>query len=212
MLYSWKNDQTFKNKILPFTRGITLVGPERLFILYQLVMQVKYIDGCFAEVGVYKGGTAKLIFETSNLIGGNFRKFYLCDTFDGMPETDKEKDKHCKGDFADTSLETVGKLFNDDIAIELYKGVFPNSIPIASDCFGSRYSLVHIDCDIYKSVKDCCEFFYKRMNFGGIMVFDDYGFPSCPGALLAVDEFFSDKLEQPIVLPTGQCIVIKLGV
>jgi hypothetical protein len=42
------------------------------------------------------------------------------------------------------------------------------------------------------------------------MVFDDYDFPSCPGARIAVDEFFFDKPEFPIVLPSGQCVVIKI--
>ncbi len=42
------------------------------------------------------------------------------------------------------------------------------------------------------------------------MVFDDYGFESCPGAKQAVDEFFADKNERPWYLPTGQCVVITL--
>jgi O-methyltransferase len=42
------------------------------------------------------------------------------------------------------------------------------------------------------------------------MVFDDYGFLTCPGAKKAVDEFFSDKREYPCYLPTGQAIVTKL--
>lgn len=41
------------------------------------------------------------------------------------------------------------------------------------------------------------------------MVFDDYGFPTCPGARKAVDEFFADKRETPIVLPTGQAVAIR---
>ena len=39
------------------------------------------------------------------------------------------------------------------------------------------------------------------------MIFDDYGFPTCPGARQAVDEFFADKREVPFVLPTGQAVV-----
>jgi len=42
------------------------------------------------------------------------------------------------------------------------------------------------------------------------MVFDDYGFESCPGAKAAVDEFFSGKIERPWYLPSGQCAVVKL--
>ena len=41
------------------------------------------------------------------------------------------------------------------------------------------------------------------------MIFDDYGFPACRGEKDAVDEFFADKPEKPITLPTGQALVIK---
>ena len=44
------------------------------------------------------------------------------------------------------------------------------------------------------------------------MLFDDYGFESCPGAKQAVDEFFRDKAEKPLVLPTAQAIIFKQGV
>lgn len=43
------------------------------------------------------------------------------------------------------------------------------------------------------------------------MIFDDYGFASCPGARMAVDEFFRDKPDRPCYLPTGQCVVSRVG-
>ena len=52
-------------------------------------------------------------------------------------------------------------------------------------------------------------FFYPRMEEGAVMIFDDYGFTTCPGAKKAVDEFFTNKKEKPIYLPTGQCIVTR---
>ena len=42
------------------------------------------------------------------------------------------------------------------------------------------------------------------------MIFDDYGFPSCPGARQAIDEYFMDKPEKPLILATGQAVVFKL--
>jgi O-methyltransferase len=42
-----------------------------------------------------------------------------------------------------------------------------------------------------------------------MMLFDDYGFTSCPGVRKAVDEFFADKLHKPVYLPTGQALVIN---
>jgi len=44
---------------------------------------------------------------------------------------------------------------------------------------------------------------------GGFIVCDDYGFPSCPGARAAVDEFFAGKTAFPLCLPTGQALVFK---
>lgn len=90
--------------------------------------------------------------------------------------------------------------------IRFYQGVFPST---AEDVRNITFCLVHIDVDIYQSVIDCCNFFYMRMQKGGMMIFDDYGFLTCPGAKVAVDEFFADKPEYPCYLPTGQCIVIR---
>jgi len=73
----------------------------------------------------------------------------------------------------------------------------------------ARIAFAHVDVDIYRSVLDCCEFIYPRLVQGGFMLFDDYGFASCPGARRAVDEFFLDAPETPIVLGTGQAFVIK---
>jgi O-methyltransferase len=42
-------------------------------------------------------------------------------------------------------------------------------------------------------VKECSEFFYERLVDGGVIVYDDYCSPSCPGAKLAVDEFAVGK-------------------
>lgn len=83
------------------------------------------------------------------------------------------------------------------------------SAPVISN-LADRIAFAHIDLDIYQSILDSCRFIYPRLSPGGVIVFDDYGFMSCPGAREAVDRFFADKLEIPLVLPTGQAIVIKL--
>ncbi len=38
----------------------------------------------------------------------------------------------------------------------------------------------------------------------------EFRYPSCPGARRAVDEFYADKPERPLVLNTGQAIVTRL--
>lgn len=52
--------------------------------------------------------------------------------------------------------------------------------------------------------------FYPRLTEKGVMIFNDYGYPSCSGVEKAVNDFFDEKIETPIYLPTGQCVVIKV--
>ncbi len=135
---------------------------------------------------------------------------HLFDTFAGMPETDTIHDLHQEGDFADTSLEAVLKHVNSAVRnasfINFHQGYIPDTF---SGLEQHEIAFAHIDVDIYKAIHDCCDFIYPRLQNGGFIVFDDYGFGSCPGARTAVNEFFSDKPEQPLILPTGQAIVFR---
>jgi hypothetical protein len=47
------------------------------------------------------------------------------------------------------------------------------------------------------------------MNDGGVLVCDDYGFTTCPGATRAIDDYLSDKDERMIALPAGGGFLIK---
>lgn len=201
-IHLWDEDRYF-NSLMREIEKYTIVDKVRCFMIYQFAKQVSESKGDVAEFGVYRGGTAKLlakVFEAQN------KMVHLFDTFSGMPPTQLGKDLHKEGEFDDTSLDNVKAFLHDCRNVRFYKGFFPG---IAKPLECINFCLVHIDVDIYKSVMDGCEFFYPRMVEGGIMIFDDYGFLSCPGAKKAVDEFFQDRPENPGYLPTGQCIVIK---
>ncbi|OHB64667.1 MAG: hypothetical protein A2168_02955 [Planctomycetes bacterium RBG_13_50_24] len=185
-------------------RAYTLVDQDRCFMLYQFVGYANAKEGEMAEVGVYKGGTAKLI---SKVAAKTAKTVHIFDTFSGMPPTDITKDRHKEGDFSDTSLDAVKKYLADCNNIRFNQGYFPDT---ATSIIDLSFCFVHIDVDIYESVMESCKFFYPRLVKGGILIFDDYGFLSCPGAKMAVDEFFSGKSEYPCYLSTGQCFVIKL--
>lgn len=199
----WDEDAVFDmlNRQLA---GYTLVDKTRCYMLYQCAKQVAHVPGDVAEVGVYRGGTARLICKTIESTG---KAIHLFDTFEGMPAVRVDKDIHREGDFNDTSIERVRSYLSDCRNVHLHQGIFPKtSAPVAQQSF----ALVHIDVDIYQSVVDCCGFFYPRMSNGGIMIFDDYGFVSCPGVKQAVDAFLEDKPETPLYLPTGQCMVVRI--
>jgi O-methyltransferase len=198
----WDQDSAFKrifDKI-----DYTLVDHARCYVLHQFAKQASALPGDLAEVGVYKGGTAKLLALTT---APRAKKIvHLFDTFSGMPPADAAVDCHHDGDLGDTSLQAVQRHLRDCNNVRFYPGFFPDT---AGPIENLRFCLVHVDADIYQSVKDSCIFFYPRLESGAIMVFDDYGFPSCPGARKAVDEFFSDKEEFPLYLPSGQCFIVR---
>jgi O-methyltransferase len=187
----------------------TLVSRERLYVLYAMALNAIHLEGDFWECGVYKGGTARMLAELLVARAQAGVRLHLFDTFSGMPETDRELDVHREGDFSDTSLEEVRRVVGNRERVEFHPGWIPDTFGGMSE---ARVALAHIDVDIYQSVRDCCEFIYPLMKPGGVMIFDDYGFPSCPGARKAVDEFFADKAETPLVLETGQALVIRSGV
>lgn len=186
-------------------RSRTLSSVDRCWILYSLVMQSLPLGGEVWECGVYKGGTAAMI---ARLLADHkaHKLLRLFDTFTGMPDSDLTVDLHHKGDFADTSIESVREYIGNASSVAYHQGYIPETF---RDLEGSTICFAHVDVDIYKSVMDCCIFIFPRLCVGGVMVFDDYGFPSCPGARSAVDSFFADSGFIPLILSTGQAVVFK---
>ncbi|KPJ56640.1 hypothetical protein AMJ49_04400 [Parcubacteria bacterium DG_74_2] len=169
-------------------------------LLYLSVISAKKIPGDIAEVGVYKGGSAKLICEVKE-----DRVLYLFDTFEGLPETSKDDPpSHYKGRY-NALLENVQQYLVKYKNVYFYKGVFPAT---ADTVKNKTFSLVHLDVDLYKSTLDCLNFFYPRMSKGGIILLHDY--PNLFGVKKAVDEFFKDKPEPIIRATYNQCLIVKI--
>ncbi len=181
----------------------TVQSLEDFFNLYQLVQLTQKLEGEIAEVGVYRGGTAKLI---ASLKGQ--KSLHLFDTFTGLPEVRAEVDRHKASDFDDTSLEAVRRYLSGFTGIHFHPGFFPDS---AQDLARTpiRFSMVHLDVDIYESTKAGLEFFYPRMVKGAVILSHDYRNLGCPGVKQAFDEFFTGKPESVIELWKTQCLVVK---
>ena len=164
--------------------GETVCGANAIQTLRELALKIKDFDGVVVEVGVFRGGSGKVLKDTLP-----DDQIYLFDTFEGMPQENEFDNLHKRGDFADTSYEEVCKLFADSPNVSVYKGCFPQE---NSDIlFDKQVKFLHLDVDIYQSHVDCLEFFHDKMVSGGIIVFDDYNAPTCLGAKKAIDEYAS---------------------
>jgi O-methyltransferase len=197
-------DDPERKNIIDLIRQVKRETPMLLFDneAYQIFMAVKRtkkISGDMAEVGVYKGGSAKLICEAD---GG--RPLHLFDTFEGLPEVGSiDSPEFYKGQFA-ASLDRV-KDYLKDYRVCFYKGLFPST---GAGVAGNYFSFVHLDVDTYESTRSCLDFFYSRMSRGGIILSHDY--INAAGVRRAFDEFFGEKPEPIIEMSGSQCLIVKL--
>jgi O-methyltransferase len=118
---------------------------------------------------------AEIVFKKSK----HHKRLRLFDTFEGMPDADSGRDLHKRGDFSDTSLAAVKDSVRHDNLVSYYPGFIPDTFQRLED---SKIALAHVDVDTYQSVLDCSRFIYPRLSPGGFIIFDDYAYPSCPGA------------------------------
>lgn len=190
----FETDEYKKNSLLDYSRA---------YFLYQCVKNLEHVEGSIAECGTYRGGSAYLIAKTLE----KPTNLHLFDSFEGMPDLITSHDTHKKGDLKDTSFDHVRKLMAPFKNIFIHKGLFSANFPQISP--EEKFKFVHCDADIYQSVHETNEFFYPKLVKGGMLVYDDYGWASTKGAQKAVLDFFKDKKEYPIYLPTRQAFIIK---
>ena len=170
------------------------------YLVYAAARAQAKRPGAFAEVGVYKGASAKLICEAKG-----DKTLHLFDTFEGLPSaSEHDPGVHREKQYA-CSLESVQEYLRGYVNVHFHKGVFPES---AKDMEDTNYAFVHFDVDLYEGTLGCLEYFYPRMIAGGLILSHDYGMLA--GVEKAFQEFFADKPEDIIEQPTTQCMVVKL--
>ena len=174
-------------------------GMEEAYSIFMAVKSTQKVKGEIAEVGVFKGGSAKLICEAKGE-----KELHLFDTFEGLPEVGAVDERFRKGMYRSSENNVRSYLMNYP-GVHIYKGEFPET---AKPIENRKFSFVHLDVDIYLSTLNCLKFFYPRMSKGGVILCHDY--MSSAGVRRAFDEFFTDKPEPVIEMPRSQCLVVKL--
>lgn len=194
--------RTFRELKRGLDMGIT---PLEAIQLFTLVRATEKLGGCMAEVGVYQGGSARLIRRA-----GISRSLHLFDTFDeGMPEPAKTDTSVLwgpprKGQFSCPLNKVKGHLGNSQ-NVYFHPGLFPTT---GEDVKTEKFSFVHSDVGLFESTRGVLDFFYPRLVRGGIIISHD--FATAVGVRQAFAEFFRDLPEPVIELPGNQGMVVKL--
>jgi O-methyltransferase len=178
---------------------------DRRFTLAQFAGSVRHLRGSTAECGVFKGIGSALVCEALRDTYRDGERHFGFDSFEGLPEPGPNDANWQRGDLAQP-IDVARRHLDEFPMIQLIAGWLPETLMAATDCV---FRLVHIDVDIERTTRECLDFFYPRMTAGGLFLFDDYGFHSCPGARRAVDEFLRDKPETLIELTTGQAVFYR---
>ena len=171
-------------------RKRTLLGYDRLYVLWQAVRNVAPVPGSAAEIGSYRGGSAHFIAKSFVNVTGHEVPMHVFDTFEGHPEgaVTAHDGFHSAGRFGGTNCEKVRALLAPFTQLTIHKGDVSASLPHLAE---STYRLVHIDTDLYQPTVVCLDYFGDRMCRGGVIVVDDYGAPKCAGVATAVGEYLA---------------------
>lgn len=207
---TWKNDEEYLRVWREFQPGAREIK-DRKFVLFSMARSVADLPGDTAECGVYEGGSSYLICAATGSSGG--RLHHVFDSFEGLSEPEEDDaptdDRAFRWKSKDLAvpLETVQANLARFPHVRFHKGWIPDRFSEVAD---RAFCFVHVDVDLLQPTRDSLEFFYDRLTPGGILLCDDYGFTTCPGARRAFDEFVADKPEKSVVhLSTGQGFVTK---
>lgn len=190
-------------------RDRTLVKIDRSYMLYQFAKSSAMLPvGDVAQVGIYKGGTAKMI---ARCFANSGKKIYLFDTFEGLPSVSEEDGENVRKNnvtkaFADVDFGEIKNYFSGLPNVEFRKGFFPNT---AIGLNNEKFCFVYLDADLYQSTKDGLSFFYPLMVSGGVIMIDDFGTANWPGVKRAVNEFCSENGIATVKTAWWQGLIIK---
>ena len=179
-------------------------GPANINIMIEMIERTRSLSGAIAECGVYKAAST-LGMALYMRQRGIRKQIYAFDSFEGFePESvardlelggAPEEDRRPHG-FGDCTLDEVNakirRLRIDNITV--VPGYFKHSFKTLPD--GLIFSFVHLDVDLYESYRESLEFFYPKLEGGGVILLDEYNDPPWPGCNKAVDEFLVDKPER----------------
>lgn len=188
----------------------TLVDLYRCWELWHLLGQTAHLSGDVLEVGTWRGGTGALLGRRARLLGLE-AEIFLCDTFTGVVKAGTADANYAGGEHDDTSEPIVRALCKglglDNVRI--LRGVFPDdtAAAVAERCF----RLCHIDVDTYQSGRDVLEWVWDRMPAGGVVVFDDFGFPSTAGIAQLVHEYEGRADRVCVQNLNGHAVFVKIA-
>ncbi len=199
----WRDEKEFLDYYKKYVSASNFHSIDRKYSLNQIIRLTLDVPGDTVECGVWEGASSYLICKN---IFGRKKSHHVFDSFEGLSRPAPRDGSYWKEGDLSTSEEKCRANLKEFSFVNYYKGWIPERFKEVEHL---RFSFVHIDVDLYDPTFESLRFFYRSCNPGAVILCDDYGFATCPGAKKAMDDFFRDKPEKVIMLTTGQAFIIK---
>lgn len=203
----WIGDERFWRVVERYGEKDGFNAHRRKLVFEFARQTTRRIGGDTAECGAFMGLGSHLICMASRDSGGEARRHLIFDSFEGLSEPSGNDGTYwTKGDLAYDEVRIRANLAEFDFVTYL-KGWIPERFAEVAE---RRFSFVHIDVDLAEPTRHSLEFFFPRLEVGGVIIVDDYGFASCPGVTAAVDDFIARNPDASLVQsPVGGGIIEK---
>jgi O-methyltransferase len=194
--------------------------PLASYFLSRYFMYAMKLGGQFAECGVFRGTSALFLCRAARIRIPAYagEGLHLIDSFEGISEPAGEDYFDARGrdgsvvratvpqGALSAPVDAVRNSMRDFPKVQVHQGWIPAVFQQLPD---TDWAFVHVDVDLYEPTRDCLEYFYPRLNMGGVIVCDDYGSLLFPGARRAWDQYCEKNGVPFVVLDTGQSVILK---
>ena len=182
----------------------------RTYIECWAASQCALLPGDFVCCGVNTGTIPLAICEYVD-IDKTDKKFWLFDTYEGIPEAQMSPTEHT------ARMAENAMIYSDcyDLAVNnfapfknarLVRGMVPDTLTTVDI---ERVSYLSIDMNITYPERKAIEFFWPRMSSGALVILDDYAFAGYPEQKVSMDDFAASVGVSVLTLPTGQGMMKK---
>lgn len=204
--------------VAAFHAGYEALGHDhkmfwRLHVALWCAQQACKISGDFVECGVWRGflSTAIMTYLGWDRLD---RRFFLFDTFDGLVENrltageraNRDKIDHLNSHYRGT-YDFARQHFAQFPRVTLVRGPIPDTLgSVAID----HVAFLSLDMNCMQPEIAAAEHFWPKLQPGGMVLLDDYGFVSYEEQKRAFDAFARRHGVPILSLPTGQGLIVKL--